>query len=141
MDIGINPGGWGYIPSGCNLWTQRVSEIQALSVAKNHLRFGSNAVHLLPRAGFLGKNQSLDFTPKPIILPDLRRASASEDCAPWCPVRSLKFYIAKCKSYRGEIDSLFLTVNKPIRKASKQTISKRIISVIKDTHGHLPPSK
>ena len=112
---------------------RRVSEIQALSVAENHLRFGSNAVHLLPRAGFLAKNQSLDFTPKPIILPDLRRASGSKDCGPWCPVRALKFYIDKCKPYRGEIDSLFLTVNKPIRKASKQSISRWIISVIKDS--------
>ena len=112
---------------------RRVSEIQALSVVENHIRWSSDAVHLLPRAGFLTKNQTLDFTPKLIVLPDLREASGSPDCGPWCPVRALKFYIDKTAPYRGDVDSLFLTVNKPIKKASKQTMSRWIASVIKDS--------
>ena len=112
---------------------RRVSEIQALSVVENHIRWSSNAVHLLPRAGFLAKNQTLDFTHKHIILPDLRKASGSQDCGPWCPVRALKFYIDRTAPYRGEVDSLFLTVNKPIKKASKQTMSRWIVSVIKES--------
>lgn len=112
---------------------RRVSDIHALSVAENHIQWGSNAVHLLPRAGFLAKNQTLDFTPKHIILPDLRKASGSTDCGPWCPVRALKFYISKTAPYRGEVDAMFLTVNKPVKKASKQTISRWIVSVIKDS--------
>ena len=112
---------------------RRVSEIQALSVAENHIRWSSNAVHLLPRAGFLAKNQTLDFIPKHIILPDLRKASGSPDCGPWCPVQALKFYINRTAPYRGEVDSSFLTVNKPIKKASKQTMSRWIVSVIKES--------
>ena len=90
---------------------RRVSEIQALSVAENHIRWSSDVVHLLPRAGFLAKNQTLDFTPKHIVLPDLRKASGSLDCGPWCPVQVLKSYIDRTAPYRGEVDSLFLTIN------------------------------
>ncbi len=112
---------------------RRVSEIHALSMAEKHLEFRGDAAHLLPRAGFLAKNQTMDFTPSPIVLPDLRRASKSPDCGPWCPVRALKFYIHRTRPYRGEVDALFITVNKPIKRASKQTISRWIVSVIKDS--------
>ncbi len=112
---------------------RRVSEIHALSTAENHLELRKDAAHLLPRAGFLAKNQTLDFTPTPIILPDLRRASKSPDCGPWCPVRALRYYVHRTRPYRGEIDALFITVNKPVRRASKQTISRWIVSVIKDS--------
>ena len=112
---------------------RRVSEIHALSSAEKHITFSREGVHLLPRAGFLAKNQTIDFTPKHIVLPDLRRASGSPDCGPWCPVRALRFYLHRTKLNRGEIDSLFLTVNNPIKKASKQTISRWIISVIRDS--------
>ena len=112
---------------------RRVSEIHALSAAENHLEFRASAVHLLPRAGFLAKNQTMDFSPKHIVLPDLRKASKSPDCGPWCPVRALKFYLHRTKPYRGELDRLFLTTSKPVRVASKQTLSRWIISVIKDS--------
>ena len=112
---------------------RRVSEIHALSTAENHLEFRASAVHLLPRAGFLAKNQTMDFTPKHIVLPDLRKASKSPDCKAWCPVRALKFYLHRTKPYRGEVDRLFLTTSKPVRVASKQTLSRWIISVIKDS--------
>ena len=116
---------------------RRVSEIHALSTAERHLEFRASAVHLLPRAGFLAKNQTMDFSPKHIVLPDLRKASKSPDCGPWCPVRALKFYLHRTKPgtkpYRGEMDSLFLTTSKPVRVASKQTLSRWIISVIRDS--------
>ena len=52
---------------------------------------------------------------------------------PWCPVRALKFYLHRTNPYRGEMDILFLTTSKPVRVASKQTLSRWIISVIKDS--------
>ena len=112
---------------------RRVSEIHALSTAEKHLEFRAMAVHLLPRAGFLAKNQTIDFTPKHIVLPDLRHASKSPDSGPWCPVRALRYYLHRTKPYRGNMDNLFLTTSKPVRVASKQTISRWIISVIKDS--------
>ena len=110
---------------------RRVSEIHALSTAEHHIEWNSDLVRLLPRAGFLSKNQTADFTPKHIVLPDLRKSSGSDDCGPWCPVRALKYYLHRTKPYRKE-DALFLTVNKP-RKASKRTISRWVISVIRDS--------
>jgi len=112
---------------------RRVSDIQALSTADNHISFTKDAVHLLPRAGYLAKNQSLSFTPKHIILPDLRKASGSADEGPWCPLRALRYYLDRTQPYRLKEDHLFLTVQKPFRAASKQTISRWIVSVIKES--------
>ena len=41
---------------------RRVLETHALSTAERHLVFRASAVHLLPRAGFLAKNQTVDFS-------------------------------------------------------------------------------
>lgn len=112
---------------------RRVSDIGALSVAENHLAFRSDGAHLLPRAGYLAKNQTQSFTPKHIILPDLRKAAGSPDDGPWCPVRALKFYLRRTATYRGEVDQLFITAQKPFKAASSQTISRWIVSVIRDS--------
>ena len=47
------------------------SEIQALSIDEPHLLWRRDGVSLLPRAGFLAKNQTMSFTPKPVFLLDL----------------------------------------------------------------------
>ena len=86
---------------------RRVSEIHALFTADRHLEFRASAVHLLSRARFLAKNQTMDFSPKHIVLPDLRKASKSPDCEPWCPVWAFKFYLHRTNPYRGKIDSIF----------------------------------
>ena len=112
---------------------RRVSDIQALSVSENHIAFRSDGVHLLPRAGYLAKNQTQNFTPKHIILPDLRRAAGSPDDGPWCPVRALKYYLRRTSAYRGEVDHLFITAQKPFKSASRQTISRWIVSIIKES--------
>ncbi len=112
---------------------RRVSDIHALSVADNHLVFSGGSVRLLPRSGYLAKNQSLDFTPSAINLPDLRKASGSRDEAPWCPVRALKFYLDRTKPYRGNHDQLFLTTQKPYRPASKISIARWIVDIIKES--------
>ena len=112
---------------------RRVSDIGALSVAENHLTVRSDGVHLLPRAGYLAKNQTQSFTPKHIVLPDHRKAAGSPDDGPWCPVRALKFYLRRTASYRGKVDHLFITAQKPFKPASRQTISRWIVSIIKDS--------
>ena len=117
---------------------RRVSEIHALSTKEGHLRFSNGAVSLLPRAGFLAKNQTLDFTPKPIVLPDLRKASGSPDCGPWCPVRALKYYLQKTERLRLRPDGttedrLFLITVSPFTPAKKSTMARWIIQVIKES--------
>ena len=117
---------------------RRVSEIHALSTKEGHLRFSNGAVSLLPRAGFLAKNQTLDLTPKPIVLPDLRKASGSPDCGPWCPVRVLKYYLQKTEGLRLRPDGttedrLFLITVNPFTPAKKSTMARWIIQVIKES--------
>ena len=109
---------------------RRCSEVHALSVSGKHLRFRRRGVVLLPRAGFLAKNQSLDFTPLPIELPDLRLSTGSPDDAPWCPVRSLKFYLSRTKAIRKGVDQLFLSSRPPHGPASKTTIARWVREVI-----------
>ena len=126
------------VPSSSGGRAGRVSEIHALSTKEGHLRFSNGAVSLLPRAGFLAKNQTLDFTPKPIVLPDLRKASGSPDCGPWCPVRALKYYLQKTERLRLRPDGttedrLFLITVSPFTPAKKSTMARWIIQVIKES--------
>jgi len=112
---------------------RRVSDLHALSVAGEHLSISSSGARLLPRSGYLSKNQTPDFTPSPIILPDLRKAANSPDDGPWCPVRALKFYLEKTKHLRGQEDRLFLITRKPYSGASKQSIARWLTDIIKES--------
>lgn len=112
---------------------RRVSDIHALSIAGEHLSISPSGARLLPRSGYLAKNQTQDFTPAPIILPDLRRTANSPDDGPWCPVRALKFYLSRTESYRGTEDKLFLITRKPFSGASKQTIARWIVDIIRES--------
>lgn len=97
---------------------RRCSKIHALSVSSIHLRFRRRGVTML-----LAKNQSMDFTPSPIELPDLRFTTGSPDDAPWCPVRSLK-------AVRKGEDQLFLCSHPPHGPASKATIARWVRDII-----------
>ena len=102
------------------------------------LRFSTGAVSLLPRTGFLAKNQTLDFCPKPIFLSDHRKASGSLDCGPWCPVRALRYYLQKTERLRirqdgTREDRLFLITVSPFTPAKKSTMARWIIQVIKES--------
>ena len=49
---------------------RRRSELHSLTVEDDHIRWGPGGVRLIPRAGFLTKNQSSDFSsPEPFLLP------------------------------------------------------------------------
>ena len=41
---------------------RRMSDIQALSVSPEHLQFRHDGAQILPRASFMAKNQTMDFT-------------------------------------------------------------------------------
>ena len=112
------------------VFLRRCSDVHALSVSGRHLSVRRRAVVMLPRAGFWAKNQSLDFTPSPIVLPDLRLTTGSPDDAPWCPVRSLKFYMSRTKAIKKGVDQLFISSRPPHSPASKATIARWVREVI-----------
>lgn len=109
---------------------RRCSEIHALSIRSGYLQVSEAGATILPRAGFLAKNQTLRFNPKPIFLPDLRRATGDPEDRHWCPVRCLKFYLAKTRPIRGETDQLFITSTLPHGPVSRKTLSRWIVEVV-----------
>ena len=54
---------------------KRCSEIHALAMDSNHLRFNQSdgSVSLILQTGFLAKNQLLSICPDPIVIPNLAR--------------------------------------------------------------------
>ena len=110
---------------------RRVGDIQALSVANEHLDINNIRARLLPRSGYLAKNQRPDFVPSPIVLPDLRAATDDDSDGPWCPVRALRWYKLRTNSLRGKEDHLFVITKKPYSGASKQTIARWLVDIIK----------
>ncbi len=79
------------------------------------------------------KNQTPDFTPTPINLPDLCRTANSPDDGPWCPVRALKYYLKRTENLHGNKDRLFLITRKPYTGASKQSIARWLVDIIKES--------
>ena len=52
---------------------KRCSEIHALAMDSNHLRFNQSdgSISLIVQTGFLAKNQLLSICPDPIVIPNL----------------------------------------------------------------------
>ena len=59
---------------------KRCSEIHALAIDSNHLRFNQSdgSVSLIVQTGFLAKNQLLSICPDPIVIPNLARICKRE---------------------------------------------------------------
>ena len=108
---------------------RRRSEIHALSIKRGFIRFSPSGVYMLPDPSFLAKNQSMSFTPNPVFLPDMTSASSVREDKFVCPVRALKWYLDRTKHLRTS-DSLFVIPRSPYSPASKDTISRWIVSLI-----------
>ncbi len=111
---------------------RRVSEIHALSVEEGAIRFNKNqsSVSLLPQPGFLAKNQCPSVTPEVIQVPGLASFSGSDSSDRLlCPVRALRFYLARVKSRRGARKRLFLPVS-GTGNVSKDSVSRWIKQAI-----------
>ena len=111
----------------------RVSEIHALAMDPEHLRFNESdgSVSLRTQSGFIAKNQLPSVCSAEILVPNLARTVSDKDFNRMlCPVRALKLYLRKTESIRNNRKRLFLPIrgNHDITKGS---ISGWISSVIR----------
>ena len=91
---------------------KRCSEIQALAMDVDHLRFNqSDGSVLIVQTGFLAKNQLLSICPDSIVIPHLARTcKRGHSDRLLCPIRALKFYLKMNSSYRQNRTRLFLLI-------------------------------
>lgn len=117
---------------------KRRSEIHALSIEDNHIRFNADdSVTLLCQTGFLAKTQLPSVAPKPFTIPSLSRdLSRSDPDRTLCPVRALKFYLDKVKTSRGSRKRLFIPV-KGKQEISAASISRWVASTIRVAYSEL----
>ena len=108
---------------------RRRSCLQALTVKPNHIRFENHGVRLVPDPEFLAKNQTLDFLPGDIFLPEMKTCSSVWEDRLWCPVRAIKWYLKRTEALRQSA-RLFILPRPPYTPASKDTISRWIVEVI-----------
>ncbi|KAJ8320023.1 hypothetical protein KUTeg_001610 [Tegillarca granosa] len=75
----------------------------------------------------------------PLFIPQFDRFATDERDLLLCPCRSLKEYVKRTKSIRGQIENLFLTYQKGFCKAAaKTTLSRWIVSLIRYVYDKLP---
>ena len=123
------PSSW---PFSCPFTTsQRGSELKVLSVDDGYMRWEPHGVCLVLALDFLTKNQSASFHPPEIFVPDITMHSDPTDDKFWCPVRTLKWYLARTKELRGATYQLFINTVRPHHAVSRDTIARWIVSAIK----------
>jgi len=110
---------------------RRTSWTQACHVSTNYTRIDSNGATLVPYFKY-DKNQTDSYSPEPVFIPSLKKLSP--DDAVHCPVRALNYYIQRSHAFRGNERALFIISKEPYSRASKQTISHWITSVIKEAY-------
>ena len=76
------------------------------------------------------KNQTPTFRPPDIFVPDIASFSGDDSDKKWCPVRTLKLYLARTKRRRDPGSRLFITTTKPFHTAAKDTIARWTVSAI-----------
>ena len=112
---------------------KRCSEIHALAMDSNHLRFNQSdgSVSLIVQTRFLTKNQIPSICPDPILIPNLARICKREhsDGLLW-PIRALKFYLKMTRPYHQNRTRLFLPI-KGKQDISKSSVSRWISYTIK----------
>ena len=110
----------------------RVSEIHALSVNDNNMRFEQTGVRLLPNLQFIAKTQRLGKPWDPIFIPYFASLATEERDLLLCPCRALKQYLLRTKPLRGNTDCLFITYQKGVHNpAAKSSVSRWIVELVK----------
>ena len=120
---------------------RRSSEIHALTLEPGHMRWEPGGVRMTPTASFLTKNQGATFNPPDIFVPEIGSSSSIASDKLWCPVRALKFYLARTKPLRGDCKQLFITAVHPHGPASRDTIARWVVSAIKFANSDWPSKR
>ena len=106
---------------------RRVSEVHALSMDSDHLRFSNldGSLILRTQLGFLAKNQLPSRAPDSIKIPKLSNPSCKSDNfnRMLCPVRAVKIYLKRTKSLRKHRKRLFIPTQGD-HDLNKSTISR-----------------
>jgi integrase len=109
----------------------RGSELHALTIDGNHCRFSNGGVFLSYNSTFLAKNERANVTHKELFVPCLQKLAHDENKT-WCPVTHLREYIDRTHGLRaGDCDQLFITTIDPFTPASKASIARWVVSVIR----------
>ena len=108
----------------------RVSSLQALCVDPGHLRWEASGVRLIPRPGFIAKNQSMTSGSVEIFLPFISTLSSLKEDKVWCPVRTLKWYVERTKSRRTS-SFLFVATIAPHKGVATSTFANWLGECIK----------
>ena len=96
-------------------------------------KFEPGGVRLIPDPQFRANNQSMTFTPEEIFRPTFSSVSSIHEDKRWCPVRALKWYIERTRDIRIS-ERLFIIPCSPYNPASKDTISRWIVDLIKSSY-------
>ena len=118
---------------------KRVSELHALSMDRDHLRFSDSDGSLTIRTqpGFFAKNQLPSRSSQSICIPSIPRASASIGFnRKLCPVRAVKCYLERTKTARGNRSRLFIPI-KGNHDINKSSVSRWIKFTIKLAYKHI----
>lgn len=118
---------------------QRRSILHALSTAPGHIRWERDGVRLTPRPDFVAKNQTESSRPVEIVIRPLTAFSSVDDDKLWCPVRALKWYLGRTKGHRRH-EQLFLTCKEPYSPASRDSVSRWLVSAIKAAGSDVLPT-
>ena len=90
----------------------------------------ASGVQLIPRPGFIAKNQSMTSCSVEIFLPSIFTLSSVEEDKVWCPVRALKWYFDLTLSRRTS-SSLFVATIAPHKGVATSTIAYWLVECIK----------
>ena len=116
---------------------RRVSEVHALSIDSDHLRFSNldGSLILRTQLGFLAKNQLPSRAPDSIIIPRLSNFCSKKDNfnRMLCPVRAVKIYLNKTKSLRKRRKRLFIPTQGD-QDLAKPTLSRWVKYAIKNAY-------
>ena len=119
---------------------RRVSEVHALSMDSDHLRFSNldGSLILRTQLGFLAKNQLPSRAPDSIKIPKLSNPSCKSDNfnRMLCPVRAVKIYLKRTKSLRKHRKRLFIPTQGD-HDLNKSTISRWVKYAIKHAYGSI----
>ena len=119
---------------------RRVSEVHALSMADENLRFSriDGSLTLRTQLGFLAKNQLPSRAPDSIQIPRLSNFCRKSDnfSRSLCPVRAVRIYLNKTKPIRKNRKRLFIPT-KGDQDLNKSTISGWVKYAIKNAYNSI----